>query len=101
MIENTTAARSSMRALAAVETDGGLSKKAGPGPRVGMLNAAAGNFDHIADTMRALLDHARELQERGRALLVRLQAAITGDPAVFAHRVADLQGVTAELAPSA
>jgi hypothetical protein len=97
MIENTTAAGSSMRALAAVETEGGLSKKTGPGPRVGMLNAAAGNFDHIADTMRALLDHAHELQERGRALLVRLQAAITDDPAVFAHRAADLQGVTAEL----
>lgn len=97
MVENTTAAANSMRALAGIETDGGLSKKTGPGTRVRMLNAAADSFDHLADTMRTLLDHARELQERGRGLLIRLQTAITGDPAVFAARAADLQGVTAEL----
>jgi hypothetical protein len=97
MVENTAAAANSMRALAGIETEGGLSKKSGPGTRVKILNAAADSFDHLADTMRALLEHAHELQERGRGLLVRLQAAITGDPAVFAQRAADLQGVTAEL----
>jgi hypothetical protein len=99
MIDAASAAQADLRARSDLETrQGRLSSKGkGAGPNTGILDAGAGGFNRLGETMRNAQQGATNVYAKGQEALNRMRANVHGDEAAFADAAAEVETAVANL----